>query len=75
MRKAVPPNVEPLDGRETRSPGDHDPTEVRGWKWNDGTLRPLLVAFLALVLVGMVLLAVEADQRDHRANLADSIVR
>jgi hypothetical protein len=75
MHKAVPPNVEPVDGQDARSPGDHDPTERRGWKWNDGALRPLLVALLALVLVGMVLLAVEADQRDHRANLADSIIR
>ena len=31
------------------------PTEVRGWNWRGGPLRPLLVAFLALVLVGMVL--------------------
>jgi phosphatidylglycerol lysyltransferase len=61
MRKAAPPNVEPADGRDTPYPVDHDPAEVRGWNWRGGPLRPLLVAFLALVLVGMVLWGIERE--------------
>jgi phosphatidylglycerol lysyltransferase len=61
MRKAAPPNVEPADGRDTPCPIDHDPAEVRGWNWRGGPLRPLLVAFLALGLVGMVLLGIERE--------------
>jgi phosphatidylglycerol lysyltransferase len=49
MRRAAPPNVEPADGR------------VHGWNWRGGPLRPLLVAFLALVLVGMVLVGIERE--------------
>jgi uncharacterized membrane protein YbhN (UPF0104 family) len=61
MRKAAPPNVDPAHGRDTPYPVDHDPAEVRGWNWRGGPLRPLLVAFLALVLVGMVLWGIEKE--------------
>ncbi len=61
MRKAAPPNLEPGDGRDTPYPIDHDPAEVHGWNWRGGLRRPLLVAFLALVLAGMVLLGIERE--------------
>jgi phosphatidylglycerol lysyltransferase len=61
MRKAAPPNVEPGNGRDIPSPIDQDPAEVRGWNGRGGPLRPLLVAFLALLLVGMVLLGIERE--------------
>src|ERR1700733_3389447 len=61
MRKVAPPNVEPADGRDTPYPIDHDPAEAPGWNWRGGPLRPLFVAFLALVLVGMVLVGIERE--------------
>jgi hypothetical protein len=61
MRKATPRNVEPGDGRDPPYPIAHDPAEVRGWNWRGGLLRSLLVAFLALGLVGMVLLGIERE--------------
>src|ERR1700722_4141239 len=61
MRKAAPPNVEPGNGRDIPSPIDQEPAEVRGWNGRGGPLRPLLVAFLALLLVGMVLLGIERE--------------
>ena len=61
MRKAAPPNVAPGYGRDTPYPIDYDPAEVRGWNWRGGPLRPLLVAFLALVLIGIVLLGIERE--------------
>ena len=56
MRKAAPPNIEPGDGRDSPCPIDHGPAGARGWNWRGGPLRSLLVAFLALGLVGAVLI-------------------
>jgi phosphatidylglycerol lysyltransferase len=61
MRKAPPPNIEPGDGRDTPYRIDHGSAEVRGWNWRGGSLRSLLVALLALGLVGMVLLGIERE--------------
>jgi phosphatidylglycerol lysyltransferase len=61
MREAAPPNIDPGDDRDPPYPIDHDPTEVRGWNWRGRPLRPLLVAFLALVLVGVVLVGIERE--------------
>jgi phosphatidylglycerol lysyltransferase len=61
MPKAAPPNAEPVDGRDTRYPRDHDPAEVRDWNWVDGTPRRLVGASLALVLGGLVLLGIERE--------------
>jgi phosphatidylglycerol lysyltransferase len=61
MPKAAPPNAEPVDGRHTRYPRDHDPAEVRDWNWVDGTPRRLVGASLALVLGGLVLWGIEKE--------------
>jgi hypothetical protein len=61
MRKAAPQNVERGDGRDPPYPIEHDPAEVRGWNWGGGPLRTLLAAFLALMLVGVVLLGIERE--------------
>jgi phosphatidylglycerol lysyltransferase len=61
MRKAPPPNIEPGNGRNPPYPIDDGPAEIRGWNWRGGPLRSLLVAFLALGLVGMVLVGIERE--------------
>jgi phosphatidylglycerol lysyltransferase len=61
MRKAPLPNIEPGDGRGPPYPIDHGPAEVRGWNRRGVPLRLLLVAFLALGLVGMVLVGIERE--------------
>jgi phosphatidylglycerol lysyltransferase len=61
MRKAAPPTVAPANGRDTGYPIDHDPAEVPRWNWMDGVPRRLVVAFLAIVLGGMVLWGIEKE--------------
>lgn len=75
MRKAPPPNIEPADGQDTRYPIDHHTSEVRGWNWKNGTLRPILIASLALVLVGLLLLAIEKEAAEIDFQLLVSTLR
>jgi phosphatidylglycerol lysyltransferase len=61
MPKAAPPNAEPADRRDTGYPINHDPAKVPRWNWMDGVPRRLVVAFLALVLGGLVFLGIERE--------------
>jgi phosphatidylglycerol lysyltransferase len=75
MRKAAPPTVAPADGRDTGYPIDHNLAEVPRWNWMDGVPRRLVVAFLAIVLVGMVLLSIEKEAAEIDFQLLVSAMR
>ena len=75
MPKPAPINAEPGDGRAISRSIGNDPAEVRGWTWIDGASRPLLIAFFALALGGMVLLGIKNETAQIDFHLLVSALR